>query len=107
MPYNAPGLALPPLNWLRAPGMEPLLELTGESFLTVPHLVAGTDRVGVVPGRAAHLFPADGGTVVVDLPFEAGPLVESLWWHPLHEREPAHMWLRKIASEAGQLVHAL
>ncbi|MFF9808414.1 LysR family transcriptional regulator [Streptomyces coeruleorubidus] len=107
MPYNAPGFALPPLNWLRARGMEPWLELTSESFLTVPHLVAGTDRVGVVPERAARLFPADADTVLVDLPFEAGPLVESLWWHPLHEREPAHMWLRKMASEAGQLVAAM
>ncbi|ULR55005.1 LysR family transcriptional regulator [Streptomyces deccanensis] len=106
MPYNAPGYALPPLNWLRARGMEPLLELTSESFLTVPHLVAGTDRVGVVPERAARLFPDGAGTVIIDLPFEAGPLVESLWWHPLHEREPAHMWLRNIASEAGQLVAA-
>jgi DNA-binding transcriptional LysR family regulator len=107
MPYNSPWLALPPLHWLRTRGMEPRLELTSESFLTVPHLVAGTDRVGVVPERAARLFPSDAGTVLVDLPFEAGPLVESLWWHPLHEREPAHMWLRKIASEAGQLVDAL
>jgi hypothetical protein len=50
---------------------------------------------------------SSGTGTVVDLTFEAGPVVESLWWHPLHEREPAHMWLRKIASEAGQSVHAL
>ena len=35
-----------------------------------------------------------------------GPLVESLLWHPLHERDPAHTWLRKIAAEAGHLVAA-
>ncbi|MFF3965619.1 LysR family transcriptional regulator [Streptomyces griseorubiginosus] len=107
MPYNSPWFTLPPLHWLRARGMEPRVELTSETFLSVPHLVAGTDRVGVVPERAARLFPADAGTVLVDLPFGAGPLVESLWWHPMHEREPAHMWLREMVSEAGQLIPAL
>lgn len=107
MPYSSPWFALPPLHWLRARGMEPRLELTSESFLSVPHLVAGTDRVGVVPERAARLFPADAGTVLLDLPFGAGPLVESLWWHPIHEREPAHMWLREMVSEAAQLIPAL
>ncbi|MGW2386395.1 hypothetical protein [Streptomyces sp. NPDC001658] len=30
----------------------------------------------------------------------------SLLWRPLHERDPAHIWLRKIAAEAGHLVAA-
>lgn len=104
LPYHTPGVALPPLLWLRARGTAPRVEMTVETFLAVPFLIAGTDRVAVVPERTTRLFTPDSGTAVVDLPFTVGPLVESLWWHPLHEREPAHLWLRKMASEAGRLL---
>jgi hypothetical protein len=62
------------------------------------------NRVGVLPERAARLFCTDGRTVVADLPLGVGPLVESLWWNPSHEREPAHLWLRRLAAEAGEAV---
>lgn len=54
----------------------------------------------------ARLHAPSNGTVVVALPFELGLLVETLWWHPLHERDPAHLWLRQIAVRAGHLVTA-
>ncbi|GKQ40869.1 hypothetical protein [Streptomyces sp. A012304] len=72
----------------------------------MPYLIVGTDRVGVVPESAIRLFPADNGIVAVELPFCRGQLVESLWWHPLHEHDPAHTWLRRTAAEAGRLVTA-
>jgi hypothetical protein len=78
-----------------------------EPPLPAPRVIAGTDRVGVLPERAARLAPSGSGTTVVGLPFGMGrPLVESLLWHPLHERDPARIWLRKIAAEAGHLVAA-
>jgi hypothetical protein len=43
---------------------------------------SSADAGAAVPERAARLFPALGDVRVVDLPFDAGPLVESLWWHP-------------------------
>lgn len=106
LPYHSPWLTVAPLNLLHARGIEPRVEITTENFLSVPHLIAGTDRVGVLPERAARLPSSGSGTTVVDLPFGMGPLVESLWWHPLHERDPAHIWLRKIAAEAGHLIAA-
>jgi len=44
----------------------------------LPHLIASTDPVGVLPERAACLAPSGSGTTVVDLPFGRGPLLESL-----------------------------
>jgi len=41
---------------------------------------------------------------VVDLPFELGVLVETLWWHPLHERDPAHTWFRQMTARAGRMI---
>ncbi|MGI3224182.1 LysR family transcriptional regulator [Streptomyces sp. GTA36] len=106
LPYHFPAMGFSPLHGMHAQGLEPRVEITIENFLAMPFLIAGTDRVGVVPERAARLFPADSGTTVVELPFGTGRLVESLWWHPLHDRDPAHIWLRKTAAEAGRLVAA-
>lgn len=103
-PYRHPASAFSPLNRLRAEGIEPHVEITTENFLAVPHLIAGTDRMGLVPERVAHLPTVRSVVTVVDLPFELGTLVESLWWHPLRERDAAHTWLRQMAVQAG---HAL
>lgn len=106
VPYHFPSTGFSPLHGLHVHGIEPRVEIAIENFLTMPYLIAGTDRVGVVPERAARLFPVGSGTAVVELPFGTGRLVESLWWHPLHDRDPAHIWLRRTAAEAGQLVAA-
>ncbi|MFD5258294.1 LysR family transcriptional regulator [Streptomyces bobili] len=106
VPYHDTALAHPPLHRLRDRGGEVHVEVTTEDFLVVPHLVAGTTRLGLMPERAARLHSPANGTVVVDLPFELGILVETLWWHPMHDRDPAHTWLRQTAARAGQLVGA-
>ncbi|MET9819376.1 MULTISPECIES: LysR family transcriptional regulator [unclassified Streptomyces] len=106
MPYYFPSFGFSPLHELHTHGIEPRVEIAIENFLTMPHLIAGTDRVGMVPGNAIRLFPPDSGIVAVELPLCSGRLVESLWWHPLHEHDPAHTWLRRTAAEAGRLVTA-
>ncbi|KOV61229.1 LysR family transcriptional regulator [Streptomyces sp. NRRL WC-3618] len=106
LPYYLPSCGFSPLHGLHAHGIEPRVEVAIENFLTMPYLIAGTDRVGVVPESATRLFPSDSGTVVVELPFGGGRLLYSLWWHPLHERDPAHLWLRRTAVEAGRMVAA-
>ncbi|MFF4490126.1 LysR family transcriptional regulator [Streptomyces sp. NPDC001544] len=106
LPYYHPSVVFPSLRRLRERGVEPRAAITTEDYLAVPHLLAGTDRLSLVPERIARLFALQGKTSVVDLPFELGVLVETLWWHPMHERDPAHIWLRQIAARAAQLVTA-
>src|SRR3712207_6495168 len=46
---------------LRALGIEPTVEITVESFQAVPHLVAGSHRVAMVPqGLVDRMPPLDG-----------------------------------------------
>ncbi|MEU4564290.1 LysR family transcriptional regulator [Actinoplanes sp. NPDC023936] len=104
IPYHYAPLVSGPVHQLRARGIEPRIDISLEGFLPVPYLVAGTDRIGVLPGRAAELIEPGIGAVVVEPPFSLGPLVETLWWHPMHDRDPAHLWLRQIATEAGQVL---
>ena len=106
LPYRHPSPVFSPLNRLHAEGIEPRAEIVTENFLAIPHLVAGTDRIGLMPERVTTASFAGPAITVVQPAFEIGHLVESMWWHPLHEREPAHMWLRRMAAEAGQRVES-
>ncbi|WP_199198853.1 LysR family transcriptional regulator [Amycolatopsis sp. CA-128772] len=89
------------LHRLRAAGVEPQAAVSTEDFLAVPYLVQGTDRIGLVPERVARLTAGTCGLAMARLPFELGMLVEALWWHPMNEPDPGHVWFRDAASRAA------
>lgn len=101
-PYHPRMPVLSVLHRMRQSGIEPRAVISTEDFLAVPHLVAGTDRLGLMPERVATLAVATDDLCVVDAPFEMGLLVEAMWWHPMHERDPGHRWLRQVAVRAAQ-----
>lgn len=101
-PYHPRMPVLSVLHRMRQSGIEPRAVISTEDFLAVPHLVAGTDRVGLMPERVATLAVAADDLCVVEAPFEMGLLVEAMWWHPMHERDPGHRWLRQVAVRAAQ-----
>lgn len=87
-------------------GIEPRVDVVVESFLSLPHFVQGTNRVGLIQGALAPMTRQFSGIRVVDLPFAATPLVNALWWNPVHDRDPEHAWMRALFEEAGQIVAA-
>lgn len=87
-------------------GVEPRVEVIAESFLALSHFVRGTNRIGLVQGALVPLIMSAGGIRVVNLPFEPTPLVNALWWHPVHGRDPEHDWMRGLFEEAGRVVAA-
>ncbi|NYJ08468.1 LysR family transcriptional regulator [Petropleomorpha daqingensis] len=104
LPYHPRMPALSALHRLQASGVEPRAEISTEDFLAIPHLVRGTDRIGLMPERVARLASSQSAVAVAEIPFELGMLVEALWWHPMHERDPAHRWLRQVAVRAAERV---
>ncbi|MDX1875472.1 LysR family transcriptional regulator [Mycolicibacterium sp. 120266] len=104
--YAHPMSMQSPMPTLLAEGVTIRAAITTEDFLAVPYLVAGTDRIGLMPLRVAQLEAARHDIAVMETPFELGYLVESLWWHPINERDPAHTWLRHLAARAGQIIDA-
>jgi DNA-binding transcriptional LysR family regulator len=100
--YYHPPIVSPPLRHLLDLGHDPRIAVATESFLALPYLVVGTDRLALITERLARLLPAGSGTVALEFPFTMLPLVEALWWHPVHERDPAHIWLRHICIQAGR-----
>ncbi|MBC7271449.1 MAG: LysR family transcriptional regulator, partial [Streptomyces sp.] len=94
--YDAP--AVRQLGML---GIEPRVEVSVDSFQVMPLLVAGTRRIALVQARLARLCAPPAAVRVVEPPYDAVPLREALWWHPVHTHDAAHIWLRETAARIG------
>ena len=75
-------------------GLEPTMRVRVESYLAVPYLVAGTDRVALLQERLATQVAGPLGLAVLECPGEPAPIRERLWWHTDLDSDPAHSWLR-------------
>ncbi|MEU0042686.1 LysR family transcriptional regulator [Streptomyces werraensis] len=95
--YDAP--AVRQLGML---GIEPRVEVSVDSFQIMPLLVSGTRRIALIQARLARLLAPLAAVRVVEPPYEAVPLREALWWHPVHTHDAAHIWLRETAARVGR-----
>ena len=99
--YYGPTASTPAARVMRMLGVEPRVEVVTESFLTVPGLVAGSRRIALLQ-RLVGLLP-DVAVRAMPCPFEAGPLVDAMWWHPVYDRDPEHTWFRGVVERAAAL----
>ena len=104
--YDGPIAFTPAVRQLRMLGVEPDVHIVAETFLAIPFLVAGTERVALVQARLADRLGAAAGVRQPPCPWEAVPLSEAFWWHPAFRGDPAHLWLRSALVTAGQAVTA-
>jgi len=102
--FNLPTAFAPATQQLRTSGIEPRVEVAVDGFLTMPFLVAGTNRVALLQERLAVLLAPLAGVRVLPCPFDAIPLNEAFWWHPMLRNDPAHGWLRRVLAEAANEV---
>ena len=98
--HHSPTASTPAARILRMLGIEPRVQVVAESFLTVPELIAGSDRVALLQRRLVERLPAGVGIRALACPFEAGPLVEAMWWHPVYDADPEHTYLRDLLLRA-------
>lgn len=88
---------------LRSLGIEVDVVAVVQSFLALPFFLRGTDRLGLVQ-RAVAASITLPGIRVLEPPFDAVPVVNALWWHPVHESDPEHAWMRTLFKSAGRSV---
>lgn len=100
-PYDAP--AAKQLGLL---GIDAKVEVSVESFQLLPFLVAGTRRVALVQERMAERLARLADVRILPCPFDAVPVHEALWWHPVHTQDSAHVWLRETAARVGETLGA-
>lgn len=96
----------PAIHQLRSQGMEPRVRAVVESFTALPYLIAGTGNVAVMYRRLADRLPLAPGVRVLPWPCRAEPVLETVWWHPMHDTDPGHQWLRSMFVDAASIVEA-
>ena len=97
------------VHQMQLAGLRPNIATVTESFLIMPFLIAGTDRIGLVPEMLARRLPALADVRVIDCPFPVADLVECLCWHERLDDDPGHRWFRSLlarAAVAAQISHA-
>ncbi|SDL78094.1 DNA-binding transcriptional regulator, LysR family [Geodermatophilus siccatus] len=99
--YHGPTASTPAARQMRMLGIEPRVQVVTESFLTVPGLVAGSDRIALLQERLVQLLPLSAGVRALPPPFDAGPLVEAMWWHPVYDRDLEHEFFRDLVRRAA------
>lgn len=99
--YRSRTAYAPPIRQLELLGVEPNVETVVEGFLTLPYLVAGSGRIAMIQESIARPVMDALDLRVLDPPFEAISHVGALWWHPIHDRDPAHVWMRDLFRESA------
>jgi len=87
-------------------GLEPTVDVVVESFLALGHFIIGTQRLGLVQAALAPEVARLGGIRILEAPFDATPTANALWWHPVHDRDPEHAWMRALFLEASREVQS-
>ncbi|MGW2725484.1 LysR family transcriptional regulator [Streptomyces sp. NPDC001492] len=95
-PYDAPAA-----RQLSMIGISPRVEVSVQAFQLLPPMVEGTSRVAMIQERLARSATRLAAVRVLPCPFEAVPVQEAMWWHPVHAQDAAHIWLRQKAAEVG------
>ncbi|MET0417141.1 MAG: LysR family transcriptional regulator [Actinoplanes sp.] len=103
--YHGPTASTPAGRQMQILGIEPRVQVVTENFLTVPGMVAGTDRIALMQRRLVDLLPLNTGIRALPPPFEAAPLVEAMWWHPMYDADPGHRYLRTVLIRAAGIIN--
>lgn len=101
MSYHGPTASTPAARQMRMLGIAPTAQVVTESFMTVPALVAGTDRIALLQRRLADRLGPAAGVRVLAPPVEIAPLVEAIWWHPMYDDDPEHLYLRDLVTRTA------
>jgi DNA-binding transcriptional LysR family regulator len=84
---------------LAALGRSRRVVLSLPSFLLVAPLIAGNDFVAVMPRRLALLQQAELDVFTPPLAIPGYDVHAA--WHPRHQRDPGHAWLRRLLAETA------
>ena len=83
-------------------GLERRIKLIVPHFLSAPLIVAETDMILSLPYRIAEQFKKFAPLEIFPVPIELPAYDLCMIWHPLYDKDPAHLWLRDKIIAIGQ-----
>lgn len=89
-------------EWLAERGLARRIALIVPHFLSAPFIVAKTDMILSLPERIALDFIGLAPLKIVPIPIELPAYDLVMVWHPLHDLDPAHRWLRDQIVEVSR-----
>jgi DNA-binding transcriptional LysR family regulator len=83
-------------------GLDRRIKLIVPHFLSAPLIVAETDMVLSLPYRIAEQFKRFAPLEIFPVPIELPAYDLCMIWHPLYDKDPAHLWLRDKIIAIGR-----
>ena len=84
---------------LDALGVRRNVEMTTESFLIPPLILADSRLIAMIHARTGALLAETTGLKLFEPPVKLQPINQALFWHPRRTDDPAHRWLRERIVE--------
>ena len=83
-------------------GLDRHIKLIVPHFLSAPLIVAETDMILSLPYRIAEQFKRFAPLEIFPVPIELPIYDLCMIWHPLYDKDPAHLWLRDKIIAIGR-----
>jgi DNA-binding transcriptional LysR family regulator len=80
-------------------GVERSVRLTVPHYVSVGHILRGSELVATVPERLADRLVEPFGLVKVPHPAKLPDVAINVFWHAKYHRAPANRWLRGVVFE--------
>lgn len=74
------------------------------SFITLPALLVGTDRVATVHERVARRLVGTWPLEIRPTPMHFEPMEQAMQWHKFRSNDPGLTWLRGLLMEAARRI---
>jgi DNA-binding transcriptional LysR family regulator len=87
---------------LGAFGLLPAAEISTQTSLVTPFLLAGTDMITLVLERLGRRLQQAAGIRLVEPPIPLQSITETMYWHPRRGDDPGHRWLRSQLLNASR-----
>ena len=77
------------------------------SFITLPALLVGTNRIATVHARAARRLAGAWPLEIRPTPMKFDAMAQAMQWHKFRTNDPGLTWLRGLVAEAAQRIDDL
>jgi len=81
---------------LQRSGVERKVHLTVPHYVSVGHILQGSDLIATVPERLADRLVEPFGLVKLPHPVKLPEVAINVFWHAKYHREPANRWIRDV-----------